>query len=275
MNTPWLLEGKVAIVTGAGKGIGAETAKQLADAGASVTLAARTASQIEAVAAEITAAGGSALALATDVSSGEQVGRLVDQTLSKFGRVDFLINNAAVSGPTYANAWEVDPDEWIKALEINIVGIYLPTRAVIPHMIKQGSGRIINVSSTLSEVPGTQKSAYCTAKAGINHFTRVLDQELIGTGVTINSFDPGAVRTEMLDSMAPGKDLQEALLSREPSEPAEDMVWLCGPETSMLSGQFVKWMDPSVRMGVGRQRILQGVQPWDAFKWGTLATSSS
>lgn len=264
MSSGWLLAGKVAIVTGAGRGIGAETAKALAQAGAAVTLAARTAKDIEAVASEITASGGSALALPTDVSNPEQVGRLVDETVKKFRRVDFLVNNAATPHPSDRPAWETDPDVWRKGIEINILGVYLPTRLVIPLMIEQESGRVINVTSTLGEVPSNHKSAYCTSKAGINHFTRVVALELAGTGVAMNSYDPGAVRTEMLDTMTPQLDVQEGLLRREPTEPATEIVWLCGPETPLLTGQLVRWYDPLVRAGVARLKILQG-QPW----WAT------
>jgi NAD(P)-dependent dehydrogenase (short-subunit alcohol dehydrogenase family) len=272
-----LLEGKVVIVTGAGAGIGAETAKALAHAGASVSLAARTASHLEAVTEEITRVGGNAQATPTDVSNPEQVDRLIRETLKRFSRVDFLINNAGTPYPTGRPAWETDPREWRKAMEINIFGVYLASRATIPHMLKEGFGRVINVSSTLSEVPGANKSAYCTGKAAINQFTRVLATELLGTGVTVNAYDPGAVRTAMLNVMTP-EGVRRTLMTREPREAAAEIVWLCSPGASYLTGQFVRWWNPFLRMGTARLGTLQeeprwatGVPPQATLpRWGML-----
>jgi NAD(P)-dependent dehydrogenase (short-subunit alcohol dehydrogenase family) len=253
------LEGKVAIVTGAGRGIGAATAEVLAWAGAAVTIAARTAKEIEAVANRISRANGKALAVPTDVAAPEQVRALVDRTLDAFSRVDFLINIAGVVHAIGKPTWEVDLAAWRQAIEVNLMGVFLTSHAVIPHMLRQRSGRLLNLSSRAAEMPINRASAYCTAKAGVNHLTRVLALELQGTGITANTFNPGPADTSTLD------EVRSALfpnvswwtwetLRRDPIEPAGMVLWLCSPATSHMTGAFVSWNDPLVQRQIVRFR---------------------
>jgi 3-oxoacyl-[acyl-carrier protein] reductase len=245
------LEGKVAIVTGGGRGIGAATAADLARAGAMVTVAARTEEEIEAVVHQIGEAGGSALAVPTDIGDGEQVLAMVERTVEAFRRIDFLINCAAILEPLGRPAWEVTPEAWRRTIDVDLVGPFLLAHAVVPHMVRQRTGRVINVSSELT-VP--RASAYSAARAGANSFIRVLSAELLGTGVTANIVWPGVVETRSLHDFRWGLfgEDRSRMSSRwqlpavDPAGPARMLVWLCSPATAHLTGQVVRWNDPLV-----------------------------
>jgi NAD(P)-dependent dehydrogenase (short-subunit alcohol dehydrogenase family) len=247
-----ILNGKVAIIVGAGRGIGASSARTLASAGAAVVLASRTASQVSEVSERIRQAGGTAEAIPTDVTKVKQVETLVQRTLDAFGRIDILINCAAIVGPAGQLAWEADPEAWRQTIEIDLFGSFLTCRAVIPQMIWQGSGRLLNVSSATAEAIVNRHSAYASAKAAVNHFTRVLAAELIGTGVTANVVYPGLAQTQALQEFRSkmfGGDrtalepYQWLMRSQDPSEPAALLLWLCSPATARMSGQIIKLND--------------------------------
>jgi len=248
-----LLEGQVAIVTGGGRGIGAATAMTLAQAGAAVTVAARTTATIDAVASRIRHIGGEALAVLTDITDAEQVQAMVQQTIEAFGRIDFLINCAAVIEPVGQPAWEAEPSAWRHAIEIDLTGVFLLIHTVVPHMLRQGSGRLLIVSSPLGEIIWPRISAYSTAKAGVNHFTQVLAAELHGTGVTANVVYPGLVETEGLHKFRSGMFRERHLAPRRrmrglnPSEPARLLFWLCSPFTAYMTGRIVAINDPRVQ----------------------------
>jgi NAD(P)-dependent dehydrogenase (short-subunit alcohol dehydrogenase family) len=158
------LTGKVAIVTGASRGIGAAAALALGEAGASVVLAARTIAQAETNARQISAAGGKAAAIACDVSDYAACQRLVEETTQRFGPPDVLVNNAGVIEPISMIA-EADPTEWARSIRINLIGAYYAIRAVLPGMIERSRGAIINVSSGAAMRPLEGWSAYCIAPA--------------------------------------------------------------------------------------------------------------
>lgn len=241
------LSGKVAIVTGGSRGIGAATAEALASAGAAVTVAARSEEVLEQVVGGITASGGTAQAVPTDTSDEAQVQRMVDRTVSEFGRVDLLLNVAGVGGPNEV-VWKADPTEWARASEIELVGTFLPCRFAVPHMVQQGSGRVLNVTSATSFVPTPRISAYASAKAGVNQFTRVLALELTGTGVTAIAVDPGLVETPLVvEPQAWAGLFPWRIRAQHPSEPARLLRWLCGPVGSWMNGQVVAGYDPTVR----------------------------
>ncbi len=253
-----LLEGKVAIVTGGGGGIGAAAAKTLAEAGAKVAVAARTAKRIEEVALRIRRARGEALAVPTDVTDAGQVKALVRRTVGELGRVDILINCASVIEPVGKPVWEVDPADWRKAIEIDLIGVFLASRAVLPYMLRQGSGRLLMVSSPLGETIWPRVSAYCSAKAGVNHFTRILAAELDGTGVTANVVFPGLVETEGLQKFREsmyGDDkvpLRWKRMAQTPDGPALLLLWLCSPLSARINGETISATDPAVQYRMDR-----------------------
>jgi NAD(P)-dependent dehydrogenase (short-subunit alcohol dehydrogenase family) len=194
------LQGQVAIVTGAGRGIGAATARRLAAGGASVVLAARTEEEVEAIAAELRKKGSRAIAVAADVSDLAGVEEIVEAALEQFDRVDILVNNAGVIWPL-EEVVDVDPEEWAYNIMINLVGPFFMVRNVLPVMLDQGYGRILNISSGASSTAIFGASAYCSAKAGLDMFTRTLALELAGSKVNVNLLYPGEVDTPMQEDI--------------------------------------------------------------------------
>jgi NAD(P)-dependent dehydrogenase (short-subunit alcohol dehydrogenase family) len=192
------LEGRVAVVVGAGGGLGRDVACALAARGANVVLAGRTTARLEETLRTLQAStGGDAMVARTDVSDRGDVDRLGYVTEQQFGTADILINCAGIFGPL-RRIPQTDPDEWIRTLSVNCVGPYLTCRAFAPGMIAQGWGRIVNVSSAAPLYPpAAVNSAYGTSKAALNHMTRHLAVELEGTGVTANVMHPGSLKTEM------------------------------------------------------------------------------
>ena len=186
------LEG-VALVTGGGRGIGARIARELAEAGLRVAVTGRTEEQVEAVAAEV---GG--VALAGDVSRRDDVERWV----AELGPIDLLVANAGIAG-WEGRAWEVEPDEWWRVFEVNVLGAYLCCRAVIPGMIERGRGRIVITGSGASYLPGSTNSAYSASKAAVGRFGEVLAAQLEPRGIPVFVISPGLVRTDMTEGNFP------------------------------------------------------------------------
>lgn len=243
------LQGQVAIVTGGGRGIGAAVAEQLAAAGAAVVVTARSEDQIEAVAAQLRATGARAIAVAADMADPEQVEEVIESALDQFSRVDILVNNAAVIWPLEEVA-ETDADEWTYSLGINLLGPFYTSRNVLPVMLEQRYGRIVNISSGAAVHPIVGASAYCTAKAGLDMFTRVLAAEIADSGVTANCLYPGMVDTEMqsdirsVDTSDSRMDFsrwhevheQGKLLA--PATVARAVLWLGGPWSRGHNGEI-------------------------------------
>lgn len=193
-----LLAGKVAIVTGGGKGIGQAIATAFAEAGAMVAIAARGREDLDQVAAAISKRGGQCLALATDVSSPDQVGAMVAATVEKFGTVDVLVNNSGIGGPA-ANLEQITPAEWEETLSINLSGPFLCCRAVLPIMKHKRYGRIINISSISGRRPLPQRAPYTASKLGLIGLTRTLAAEVGRYNITVNAISPGATEGPRLD----------------------------------------------------------------------------
>ena len=190
------LTGKVIIVTGASRGIGAAAAAALAKAGATVMLTARDGKLAGDVAQSIVAAGGIAAARACDVSDYAAVQGLAAETIGRFGKLDVLVNNAGVIEPI-ASVAESDPTTWARNIEIDLIGAYYGIRAVLPGMIAAGGGTIINVSSGAAIRPLEGWSAYCSGKAGLHMLTRAVALENPGNGIRIFGFQPGTTDTEL------------------------------------------------------------------------------
>lgn len=194
------LQGQVAIVTGAGRGIGREIASHLAAAGARVALTARSTEQLETAAAEIRDAGGTALAVPADVTDQSAVAQLVEQVEAELGPVDLLVNNA---GSFYAIGplWEVDPDRWWTDVTINLRGPFLACRTVLPGMIQRGRGRIINLIGGGTGTPFAYGSGYGSSKAAVMRLTECLAEELrqAGSPVAVFALGPGLIRTTLTE----------------------------------------------------------------------------
>jgi 3-oxoacyl-[acyl-carrier protein] reductase len=191
------LVGKVALVTGGGRGIGARIAADLADAGMRVAVSARSIQQIEKVAREI---GG--IAVQADVSEQESVAEMVSQVERELGVVDVLVNGAGISGPSEARPiWEEDPTDFWHVFEVNMLGAYLCCRAVLPAMVQRGSGRIINLGSGAAYLPLSPGNvlgiAYGPSKSALYRFGELLAAQVAQRGVAVFTISPGLVRTEM------------------------------------------------------------------------------
>jgi NAD(P)-dependent dehydrogenase (short-subunit alcohol dehydrogenase family) len=250
------LEGRVAVVTGASRGLGAEIATGLAVAGAAVALVARDAGALGAVGAAIRDRGAKASVFPADVSSGEQVERLRRDVARVFGPPDVLVNAAGVFGPLRLIA-EGDPHEWVEALTVNLIGPYLTCRTFLPPMLERRFGCIVNVSSAGALYPpGKLDSAYVTSKVALNQLTRHLAAELEGTGVTANVIHPGDVKTDMwrtirdaAEQLGPdGEEYREWAAAVDesggdrPEKAAALVVRLASDEQGIVNGRFL-WID--------------------------------
>lgn len=191
------LNGKIALVTGGGRGIGRAIALELAQAGCDVALLARTREQVEAVAAEIRALGRRSIALVADIAATQQMQQGFIEVQNALGPISLLINNAAVVGPIGPTV-EIDPDVWTQSIAINLIGAFQLIHVCLPTMLSQGWGRILNISSAVTIAPGMVRgSAYTVSKAGLESMTLNLATEIAGSGVTVNAVRPGMVATEM------------------------------------------------------------------------------
>jgi NAD(P)-dependent dehydrogenase (short-subunit alcohol dehydrogenase family) len=186
------LAGRVALVTGGGRGIGRNIALELASAGMKVAVAARTSKEIDETAA---AAGG--IAIQCDVSDRESVEHMVARTEAELGPVDLLVSNAGMAVDE-ESAWELEPEEWWRVFEVNVLGVYLCCRAVIPGMLERVGGRIVNVASGAAYLPGSTGTAYAASKAAVHRFSETLANQLEGR-IPVFSISPGLVRTRMTD----------------------------------------------------------------------------
>ncbi len=184
------LTGQVALVTGGGRGIGAAIARELASAGARVAVAARTRKQIEQVAHEI-----EGVAVEVDVTDPAAVERMVDETESELGPIDILVANAGIG--SRSEVWEGEPADWWRTFEVNVLGVYLSARAVIPGMLERGRGRMIVTGSGAGYLPGARNTDYTSSKAALNRFAETLAESLQDTAVRVFLISPGLVQTAM------------------------------------------------------------------------------
>jgi NAD(P)-dependent dehydrogenase (short-subunit alcohol dehydrogenase family) len=254
------LKDKVAVVTGAQRGFGKASAIALAKEGATI-VAVDMGKDIEGTASEIKQMGQKAIGLIADITSPEQIKNMVNTAIDAFGRIDILVNNAGIL-PRRSFLWEADDNDWRKTIEVNLIGTYNMTKAVLPFIIKNGKGRVINLSSVSGKNGSPTSSAYCASKHGIIGLTRTLAMELslLGlTEITINAICPGVGNTEMvtekgglLDEVARitgttreivlTKQLpQVSLLKRliEPDEIADMVVYLASDSARGITGQAI------------------------------------
>jgi NAD(P)-dependent dehydrogenase (short-subunit alcohol dehydrogenase family) len=246
------LKDKVAIITGSGVGIGKATSLAFANEGAAVMLAARNFPRLEVVAKDIRSRGGRAKAIQTDISDYEQVKRMVAQTIDEFGRIDILVNNAAMGTYNNADVADMKVENWHDLMAVNLTGTMLCSREVLKHMIPRRSGNIINVSSVagLSGVP--RESPYTVSKWGLIGFTETLAIEAGKYSIRVNCISPGATRTQEFDDWvnSSAKDAgttYEKVMSKiadnnalkriaEPPEIAACIVFLASDDSSAITG---------------------------------------
>ena len=248
------LSGKVAIITGASRGIGAATAVTLAKAGASVVLAARTVDQIESNAARIREGGGNAVAVACDVSNYQAMERTVAKCIDTYGKLDIFVANAGVIDPIGPLATS-NPASWTHAVQINLIGAYNGLRAVLPVMQEQQSGTVINISSGAAHSPLEGWSHYCAAKAATAMLLNNVQLEHENDHIRFLGFRPGTVATYMQSAIkASGINPVSQMDPSDhykPEWPAQAIAWMCTPDADEFLGQELFMGDEEVQRRAG------------------------
>ncbi|SKB08868.1 SDR family NAD(P)-dependent oxidoreductase [Aeromicrobium choanae] len=231
--------GRVAVITGSGRGIGRACALDLARSGANIVLTSRTVAELDEVAAEIEALGSSALVIPGDVADYESCSRMAQTAFDAFGQIDILINNAGAGGPcTVADS---DPSVWAGIISLNLIGPFNMTHAVLPHMIKAGSGRIVMIGSGLGHNAVAGLSAYGASKAGLSHLTKILADEVWAHGIDVNEVVPGPVITKLTEGLVAVGEAPDGLPSERVKTPEEvgDLIgWLLRQRVGGPTGQI-------------------------------------
>ena len=234
MENPSTLEGKVAVITGASRGIGKATAFALAEAGAQLVLAARTPADVETAAAQLRQDGAAAIAVPTDVTQVDAVQQLFQRTLETYERVDILVNTAG-SG-RFGPVVDFTPSDWDSVLNSNLKGVFLCAQAALSPMLAQGSGQIINVLSIAARMPFANSSAYCAAKAGALAFTKVLAEEVRECNIRVTAVLPGSVHTSFWDGISAHPKFEDML---KPTHVAEAITSVCLQPLGMVTDEIV------------------------------------
>jgi len=269
------LRGKVAVVTGAGRGLGRQAALHLAAHGAAVVGVARNAEQLRQTERAIQQAGGAAWAMPADVSQPEAVEKLAKEVELRCGLVSILVNGAGIFGPIQL-VKDSDASRWVGTFSVNVFGPYLTCRAFVGGMIRNRWGRIINFTSAAAlHPPGPLNSAYATSKVALNQFTRHLAAELEGTGVTANVLHPGDVKTEMwamiraeTERMGPEAEAYrqwvrwvEQTGGDDPKRAADLVLRLVSDEAAGTNGRFL-WIEGGLQSPIPSWGEAPANQPW-------------
>ena len=246
------LNGQCAVITGASRGIGAATAQEMASKGMRVVLAARSLPESEEIVREIKADGGEAVAVKCDVSDFNNMQTAIDASLEHFGRIDVLVNNAGTIDPI-AHLAESEPQAWSQVVDINLKGVYFGIRAALPSMLKQQSGRIINISSGAATNALAGWSHYCATKAAVLSLTQCVHKEYADQGILCMGMSPGTVATDMQRSI---KSSGIGAISRmefsehiPPEWPGKAITYLCTTDANEFAGT-----DFSIKTDEGRRR---------------------
>lgn len=229
-----LLKGRVALITGAGRGIGRGIALTFAREGARIAVTGRTQERRDRVMAEIIAAGGEAESFSLDVTKDDEVVEAVRQVLSSWGQIDILINNAGVSvhgTPT----WKTTIEDWDSMMRVNLRGVFLCCHAVIPHMMERGTGTIINIGSSSARMSDGEYGPYTASKCGVVGYTASLGRTLRPHGIRVNGINPGWVDTDMARDIDPKGDPEWST----PEEIGETALFLAAKAPRDLTGQFI------------------------------------
>lgn len=231
--------GRVAVITGGASGIGFATAQRLAAGGATVALWDVDESALAAARAKFS---GSApvVTLRVDVTDAQDVAKAADEVARQFGKIDILVASAGIAGPT-ANAWEYPLSGWRKVMDVNLDGVFHCCRAVVPHMIQGGYGRIVNLSSIGGKEGNAKASAYAASKGAVIAFTKALGKELAKQNIHANCICPASIATELLKQMDEAfvRDLQARIPMGRPGEPDEVaalIAWMCSEDCSFCTG---------------------------------------
>lgn len=236
------LAGRVALVTGASQGIGHACAKALAEAGATVAVAARNQQKLEALVAEITAAGGQATAFSMDVSSEDEIKSQIKQAIAQLGKIDILINNAGITRDQLV--MRMKRSDWDAVLNTNLTSAYLCIQQVIPAMLKQRWGRIINISSVFGQMGQAGQANYAASKAGLIGLTMAIARELASRNITCNAVAPGFIETAMTAALSEEfkqNAVKQIPLGRvgTPEDVAHAVSFLASEEASYITGQVL------------------------------------
>lgn len=239
----WGLEGRIALVTGASRGIGRAIALRLAEEGCDVAINFNTSPEAaEEVVAAIKTMERRAIAVHADVSSADQVETMVSEVTDDLGEVDILVNNAGIH--QHLKSWEMSAEDWQRVIDVNLTGTYLTSRLIGPRMADRGWGRIVNISSVVAMSGTDHEAHYAASKAGLHGLTKSLALELSPKGVTVNAVAPGWIRTDMTadtteEEMA--EAMREVPLGRigEPEEIASVIAYLASPDAAYVTGQVI------------------------------------
>jgi len=236
------LSGKVALVTGASRGIGRAIARELARRGAFVFLGARDAGRLDEVAGEIAAAGGQAAALGLEVSERPSVDAAFEKILAAKGRLDHLVNNAGITRDNLL--LRMKPDEWTQVLDVNLTGAFHCTQAALRPMLKQRAGRIVNITSVVGLAGNAGQANYAASKAGLVGFTKAVAREVASRSITVNAVAPGYVETDMTAALP--EKAREALVASvpmgrvgQPEDVAAAVAFLVSDAAAYVTGQVL------------------------------------
>lgn len=233
---------KTALVTGASRGIGKVCAETLAKSGCRVVLAARSLDRLQAIAEEIRASGGEAAAVSMDMTSAASIGEGIAAGVKEFGRIDILVNNAGIAKDGLAVRMKAA--DWEQVLATNLTGAFFAIQQVLPGMMRERWGRIVNVSSVVGEMGNAGQANYVASKAGLIGLTKALAQEIGSRNITVNAVAPGYIETEMTEGLS--QELKDKMIGRTPlrrigaaADVANAVKFLVGDEASFITGHVL------------------------------------